>query len=286
MIERIVTALKTNQNLYMAWDKAKKAGNYKWLVFPFHAIIPVAKILCGRGHDYVGKLKADNYVLKLDGSGLEKENIVFYLPNFERDYIQSVMMFTRNFFERDELAYLKEKYIKSGAVCLDVGANIGNHAVYYSKLCHASRVYAFEPVHSTFEILKKNIAINDLDKIVDAYNLGISDRTKTARITHFEECNIGYTQLAEDETGPLQLVSLDEMKLPRPIDFIKIDVEGMEYDVLCGASSLLRNSSPTIFIEIWEENYEKVDELLRNTGYSMVEKRPAENYIYQRCNAS
>lgn len=128
-IEKAVEALKTNQNLYIAWDKAKKYGKLRWMAFGLFALGPVGKLLCGKGWDYLGKLKKDGCILKLDGTGI-CDDIRFYLPDFEGDYIQRIMVYTRNFFERVELQNLKENYMRKGDVCLDIGANIGNHSIY------------------------------------------------------------------------------------------------------------------------------------------------------------
>lgn len=146
---------------------------------------------------------------------------------------------------------------------------------------HVSKIYAFELVQSTFAILKRNIELNHLENCIEAYNVGMSDRRKSASIVHFEAKNIGATQLAENNDGDLKLVSLDDMVFPS-VDFVKIDVEGMEYDLLRGGRSFFANQSPVIFIEIWDENFERVDLLMQEYGYALFERRSAENYVYRR----
>ena len=118
-IEKVVEALKTNQNLYMAWDKAKRFGKLRWMAFGVFAMVPVGKLLCGKGWDYIGKFKKEGCILKLDGTGV-CEDIAFYLPNFEKDGVQRLMVYTKNFFERMELLKLRENYIRKGDVCLDI----------------------------------------------------------------------------------------------------------------------------------------------------------------------
>lgn len=280
VIEKAIDSLRTNPNMYRAWDKSRKYGCFHWVAFLLFSIVPIGKLLCGKGNDWVEKIKRNNCTLRLDGFGVEQYDVLFFLPNFEEDFIQKTMVLTRNFFERAELANLKKNYIRKGAVCLDIGANIGNHSIYYAKICNASRVYAFEPVGSTFDILKKNIALNHADGIIKAFNCGVSDRKKSASIIHFARNNIGATQLAEDENGTIRLVSLDDMGFQH-VDFMKIDIENMEYDLLCGASSFFAENKPIIFIEVQEDgNFEKVDALLKSYGYRLLEKRDAKNYIY------
>ena len=276
-IERATDSLRTNPNMYWAWDKSKKYGKLQWIAFLWFAVIPICKLLCGKGHDYAAKLKKDDCILELSGAG---GGILFYLPLFEQDCIQQEMVLTKNFFERVELGHL-QRFIRNGDVCLDIGANIGNHSIYYAMICHASKIFAFEPVQSTFEILKKNIKLNHLENCIEAHNVGMSNRTKSASIVHFEENNIGATQLSENNTGDLQLVALDDMDFPA-VDFVKIDVEGMEHDLLRGAKQFFAKHNPILFIEIWNEHFEQVDALLQDYGYALFEKRPTENYIYRR----
>lgn len=227
------------------------------------------------------QLRDNDCILKLEGPGCEEEEVLFYLPNFEKDFIQKWIVATKYFFERNELGNL-QRYIRKGDVCLDIGANIGNHSIYYAKICHASKIFAFEPVQSTFSTLQKNIELNHLENCIEACDFGLSDRTKSASIVHFDEQNIGSTKLAENNDGDLKLASLDDIKFSCNIDFVKIDVEGMEYDLLRGAKQFFSQQRPVVFVEIWDEHFEKVDSLLQEYGYRIFEKRPAGNYIYRK----
>ena len=97
---------------------------------------------------------------------------MFWLPNLswkknkvEGEYVQKKIYYEKDYYERDILDEIK-KNIPSNSVILDIGANIGNHTVFFCKECNAKKVYAFEPVSITFEILQKNIAINNLETVV------------------------------------------------------------------------------------------------------------------------
>ncbi len=280
LFEHALNSIRTNQNWYRAWDKSKQYGKLRHVAFLMFSIIPCAKMLCGKGRDYIEKLKKDGCILQLEGTDVKDEEIFFYLPNFEKDFIQKLIVATKNFYERPELAHL-QRYIRNGDVCLDIGANIGNHSIYYSKICRVAKVFAFEPVKSTFSILKKNIELNHLEKRVEAHNVGLSDRTKLASVCYFDENNIGSTELSENDGGDLQLVSLDEMNFPCKIDFVKIDVENMEYDLLRGAKQFFARHTPVVYIEILDNNFKRVDSLLHQYGYLLSEKRPAFNYVYR-----
>ena len=281
LLENATDSLRTNQYMYRAWDKSKQFGKLHRVAFAFLAVVPLWKLLCGRGREYMRQLKKDDCILKLEGPGCDDEEVFFYLPNFEKDFIQKWIVATKYFFERNELGNL-QRYIRKGDVCLDIGANIGNHSIYYAKICHASKIFAFEPVQSTFATLQKNIKINHLENCIEARNFGLSDRMKSASIVHFDEKNIGSTQLSENNGGDLKLASLDDMTFSCNIDFVKIDVEGMEYDLLRGAKQFFAKHKPVVFIEIWDKHFEKVNSLLQEYGYRVFEKRPADNYIYRQ----
>ena len=242
VIDKPENPLRANWGMRHALHKAKAFGIFKWPAFLFFSIAPLIKLLSGRGDDYLENFRKHDCVLELVGTDVKK-GTVFYLPDFEQDLIQGTILTTDSFFERFELAHLRKNYIRKGDVCLDIGANIGNHSVYFAKNCHASKVYAFEPVKSTFDVLKRNIELNNLEKCIQAYNYGISDRMKSASIVHFDETNIGATQLTADATGNLKLIALDDMSFQMKVDFVKIDVEGMEYDVLFGGSKFLHRTN-------------------------------------------
>lgn len=66
------------------------------------------------------------------------------------------------------------------------------------------------------------------------------------------------------------------------VDFIKIDVEGFEYNVLLGAKNILNRYSPIIFIEVFEQNEDKVFELLKQFSYKKIEDLGENNYIFMK----
>jgi len=204
----------------------------------------------------------------------------FYVPNYPIDYIQSVIVNYKTFYENDILEELKS-YIKKNSIILDIGANIGNHSIYWAKKTDAKRIYSFEPVHDTFKILKKNIEINGLIDKVKIFNIGLSDEKINGSITNYFPDNIGATQIKQDSNGNLLLDKLDNIKLGEDtIDFIKIDVEGHELYALQGARETLITFKPIIFIEIFEVNQIKVHEFLENLGYRLEKRFDGSNYLY------
>lgn len=145
-----------------------------------------------------------------------------------------------------------QRALKAGAVFLDVGANIGLYTVPACRMVGPSgRVVGFEAHPGTFAFLARNVARN-CNGIVTAENLAVGSGPGEIRIA-FCDRNPGETHVAAaGETGEcVAMVSLDEYcerhAIPR-IDYLKIDVEGYESEVLRGAERMIA-ASPDILIQ-------------------------------------
>jgi FkbM family methyltransferase len=171
-----------------------------------------------------------------------------------------------SFYETDLLDAIRARQ-KIG-VYVDVGANIGNHTVFFSALCPSSRVIAVEPVKENYELLLKNIEVNHLrnlvavnvaaaaeagfmDMEVDASNMGASRRTAKISCRPVEQ-------------KPLDIILREQP----PVAVIKIDVEDMECEVLLGALETLKKDHPLVTTECRNEFFrKKVEAILMGLGY-------------------
>lgn len=219
-------------------------------------------------------LKNRDYIFK------NRFGVWFYLPNYHEDLIQRLII-KNEFYDYDSLNYLR-KYISDDSIIMDIGANIGNHSLYFARFCKPGHVYAFEPVPATYEILARNIELNNYGEVISIYNYGVGRAQGFASIASFNKENIGGTELKEDENGNIELLSIDSFS-PHLIklDFMKIDVEGFEIQVLEGAERTIQRFKPTISIEIFEENFENINQWLNNRGYKMKKKYGYRDYVYQ-----
>lgn len=140
-----------------------------------------------------------------------------------------------------------------GGTFVDVGANIG----YYSVLAATAvgpegRVYAFEPEPVNFATLGRNVALNGLANVV-AEPRACSDRTGTIPL-YLDETNAGGHHLHDSKDGAaatmIGTVALDEYfaESGRPIDLIKMDIQGHEPVALRGMMNLLRRNPRTKLI--------------------------------------
>ena len=88
----------------------------------------------------------------------------FTIYGYDQDYIISKINETSNFYEIKELSEWN-KYFNNVNIIFDVGANIGNHSIYWSQFDNIKEIVAFEPIEKNFEILKKNIEENNIHKV-------------------------------------------------------------------------------------------------------------------------
>ncbi len=182
---------------------------------------------------------------------IEKQRLKFFVAN-EFDVIQRMHLKGR-FYEQEELDIIA-RYFKGG-VFADVGANVGNHALYAAKILDARKVIAFEPNPAALRILELNIVINELRDRVVVHKVGLSAKSGWASFSTPNDNNLGGTRLSPHAGSVgFRLVRGDDILASEKIDFIKVDTEGLEMLVLEGLAETLRVSRPTMFIEVEDKN--------------------------------
>jgi FkbM family methyltransferase len=200
-----------------------------------------------------------------------------------------------------ETAAIIERFVKLGDVCIDIGANVGAISFALAKKVGAhGKVYSFEPGGFLFGRLVDNIRLNPgYEKIICPFKVGFSDK-KEARFWNEDKQNRGnasFLFLDSNQDERVELISFDhlisEQNLDR-LDFVKIDVEGMEYEVIKGAVETIRKYKPILWYEtgffdkgFWAEilREEKVvlatENLLSGMGYKFY-KLDAERIVQTR----
>lgn len=174
--------------------------------------------------------------------------------------------------DQNMLPLLKE-FIKNGDVVLDIGAFIGDHTIYYSKLVGDNgSVIAFEPNRDSFFCLEHNLKAY---KNVELINSAIGKEYGFVRTVDVLG-NIGMNFLIPDNLGGIVIYSLNQMEIDR-IDFIKIDVEGFELDVLIGAKETINKFKPIMVIEINDATLSRQG-ISRNDIFAWLQEN---NYIYR-----
>ena len=142
---------------------------------------------------------------------------------------------------------LYEKFLKPGQVVVDAGANIGLHALVFSRLVGPKgHVYAFEPDSVNFARLKEHLTQNRIQNVTAAdCALGESE-ARALLVRDPSDSSRSYLSSAAGAAGPasaVSVVSLDQFAVRENlerIDFLKVDVEGHELSLLKGGRDLMR----------------------------------------------
>lgn len=149
-------------------------------------------------------------------------------------------------------AEIFRQIIKPGMTVLDIGANIGAHTIDLSRAVGVGgMVIAVEPQRILHQMLCANLALNRLDN-VRTYQCGAGRGPGTAgvpRLDHTRENNFGGVALTnQGEVEPVAVIAIDSLDLPA-CHFMKIDVEGMEHEVLAGAAATIARHRPFLYVE-------------------------------------
>lgn len=181
------------------------------------------------------------------------------------DFLQK-MIFCFQYYEHQYVKICK-RLIPRGGIVMDVGANIGQYALLASKLAGSEGyVYAFEPGESLLLTLRRNIVLNASNNIEVLPVAVGNDKGRYSYYPPSSTDNQGTGSLIHDPTGksrsttPIQvnMVRLDDFCEERKInnvDFIKIDVEGFDLEVLKGSRTiLLNNPRVVVMVELADDN--------------------------------
>ena len=149
-----------------------------------------------------------------------------------------------NGFMQDHL-HAAFKHVRKWDVSVDVGAHVGFWTRDMAE--RFAQVYAFESSPITFECLARNL--NDTNN-VDAQNVAVGERSFACRVEDDPTRlgNTGARFIRPVEGGPIRMVALDDLGIAG-CDLLKIDVEGYEWQVLCGAAKLVKTHSPVVIME-------------------------------------
>lgn len=221
--------------------------------------------LDAQGRDYVLQRLAGEPVFLPIVHG----DAVYYLPytgrnaGIEREQSRGL------FFEAMELEELR-KVVRPGAHVVDVGANTGNHTIFFAGPMKAASVLPFEPLPAAADALRASVMRNGLENVdLSRLGVGVSDRGGRMRLVFSGRGGLGATSLEPDPAGEISVATLDSMVSDR-VDLLKIDVEGMEMSVLAGSRELIQQWKPLIFIEIANRNTPALMEWLKDADYRVM----------------
>lgn len=190
-----------------------------------------------------------------------------FLKNYfrGRNYIYDII----NFYENNDAQYI-----------LDIGANVGQSANNFRKFFSKAKIICFEPVNSTYDILKEK---TKNDKLIVCENYALGDKEGTTKINL--STNSGLNSLVEDVNKRFDSNNKQKIKIStvdsylakekiEHINLIKIDTEGFDLNVLKGASETLIEGRVDFIVceidflyESSKGNFEEINRYLQSKGY-------------------
>ncbi|MEQ8332242.1 FkbM family methyltransferase [Nisaea sp.] len=162
------------------------------------------------------------------------------------------------------------KHIGETDIVLDLGANVGNHAIALATARPGSTVHVFEPIRITCDLLRRNIALNGL-KNIDASNLEVAVDSEDGMLNMVQRINLASSREAMKGIGPaIPKRALREL-WPERVDFIKMDVEGAELRIIRSVLDLIRRDRTKIILECYKSTAEQDFSDLADLGLEQID---------------
>jgi len=194
-------------------------------------------------------------------------------PLFDEDHIFQRIKRASTFYEIGLLEAIRKCNVEG--TYLDIGANIGNHSVFFMNECKCSKLISIEPEPSIYAVLIKNIVVNNKKKIIaKTYNCALGD--KECKVSMFmNPKNCGNTQVT-NENGDINCHILDDLIDDSNVKLIKIDTEGYELKILNGAKKIILGQHPILVCEAdTPDKFNNINSFLSQFGYKTDKKKMA-----------
>lgn len=189
------------------------------------------------------------------------------------DHITNVIQRNHDWYERRMLDDIYARTRGANGLALDIGACFGTHTTWFAAVCGLYTL-AFEPASDSFEILQNNILANNLSNRVELFNCAVGRQEGFVTPTRPNPSNQGASpvKLLDLTEAPdsVKMLTIDSLLL-RTVSLVKIDVEGMEVEVLHGAEATLRRDHPLVYVEA-PDTYDQVWRFMESLGYHRIGK--------------
>ncbi|MEM3245923.1 MAG: FkbM family methyltransferase, partial [Candidatus Micrarchaeaceae archaeon] len=192
--------------------------------------------------------------------GLSKPIKLFY--DTPKQLTNTMYLVKEQFFEEQYL-WLDVK----GKDVVDIGANIGDTAIYFS-IKGAKHVYAFEPYPYSYNLAKRNLAENKLEKVVTILNNGVGPNPSKIKIKADYKNYFG-TDLKSFNSGKeIRIITLEDIIKQYRINngILKMDCEGCEYGIVLNAKKETLQKFEQIMIE-YHYGYKNLIGKLEDAGF-------------------
>jgi FkbM family methyltransferase len=187
---------------------------------------------------------------------IDVQGIKLYVNTKDQGIVPYLL--TKKVFEEFETELLRTQ-VKPGMTVVDIGANVGYYTCLAARLVGTKgKIYAFEPEPNNYEMLLKNITLNQYQNVIPIQK-AVSNKTGKTKL-FIDKNNFGAPSLSEGNITSrggfveVETLTLDTFfqgpNMNRP-DFIKIDAQGGEGLIIAGAKQVLQNRPLKIIIEFW-----------------------------------
>lgn len=178
--------------------------------------------------------------------------------------------------------------LQDGWIVIDIGAGLGDFSVHAAKRCPNGRIFAFEPAPESFSLLQENILLNQATQ-VKAIRNAVASKSGLLTLTEEDGVPVMYrTESLPDARGQrvraTTLKELFEMERIDVCDFMKLDCEGAEYDILLNAPPDILQRIRHISMEYHENvkgytHTDLVSHLQKNGFRVQTNRNPAHGHI-------
>jgi FkbM family methyltransferase len=165
----------------------------------------------------------------------------FYMPGSITSFIGSYWQIVH-----------KDQYhsfeIKNGDVVIDAGANLGVFSIFIAKKYPQSTIYAFEPTPAVFQALEKNTEPYPNIKV---FNCALGDKDGEASLVEIDTINDGGANYIGEEGTSIEMKKIDSLNIV--CNFLKMDVEGYEANILRGAAETIKRYKPIVAMSAYHK---------------------------------
>lgn len=197
---------------------------------------------------------------------------MFLYPQY--DYIGTCLE-NFGYFAPTEITFLKSLLKKDDNV-IEIGANNGCHAIYLSENNPDGKYFCFEPQLEIFKILCANCVLNNCKNVIPyPYAIGAKNELvhyKSYAMNHVNTGSFKIPENTDEDKDFLNIKTLDSFKEIlelKHLKLIKIDVEGMELDVIISIEFLIKKFKPILFIEYTKTTFTDLCKLLSSLEYDL-----------------
>ena len=189
----------------------------------------------------------------------------WWLPDTDTDFDRWILDGEYQKHQRDTIL----KFINRTGNAIDIGAHVG---FWLKDMCnHFDYVYAFEPIEEVRHCLSRNVTAMNYK----TYSFGLGAKNDVINV-NYNPTETGNTHASKDGNQSITIRKLDDMNLPK-IDYIKVDTEGFEIEVLKGGEKTIEEYKPFIHVEVKGKvlvkqglSSDDVDDYLKSLNYKEV----------------